>query len=185
MTYDYWKQIWERKGSNPTTNLRWLDGFENSPLKPDDIADWIIKRLDIKQSDKVLEVGCGSGMLAQYIAQKCKYTGLDFSESLLKKHKLILGNNVVLAEANNIPFEKKYFDKSFAYSVFHYFPDKTYSEKALDEMIRVTKYRIFLGDLPMKSSREEHLLFSMYDFDYGDLETKHCNEDRFNVLIKI
>lgn len=183
---EYWRGVWEKKGKTPTDDLRLLDGFENSPMVPEQVAKWIMKQLDIKKSDKVLEVGCGSGMIGKYISPHCNYTGIDYSESLVQKHILLLKNQVIVAEANDIPFEDKRFDKSFAYSVFHYFPDKDYTKQVIDEMKRVTKEMIYIGDLPLKSKRPEHQLFSLNEFEYGsEFNMKYCNEDRFNVRIKI
>jgi SAM-dependent methyltransferase len=183
---EYWKEVWERKGKTQIEDLRLLDGFENSPMIPEEVAKWIIKRLDIKKTDKVLEVGCGAGMIGKYISPYCDYTGIDYSESLVQKHILLLKNQVIVAEANDIPFEDKHFDKSFSYSVFHYFPDKEYTKQVIDEMKRVTKEMIYIGDLPLKSKRKEHQLFFFSEFEYdSEYDMKYCNNERFNVRIKI
>jgi len=183
---NYWKEIWTKKGLASTTNLTWLDGFEDSPLNPKEIANWIIKELNIKSSDKVLEVGCGAGMLAQYIAPKCNYIGIDFSKSLLEKHIKLIHNFVIYSEANDIPFKDKYFDKSFSYSVFHYFPNKEYSKKALNEMKRTTKSKILVGDVPFKSDVKEHLVFTKKDFSfYSVITQEQANLNRMNVIIEV
>jgi len=133
-----------------------------------------------------LEIGCGAGMLAQYIAPKCKYTGVDFSKSSIEKHKQILGNKVFVAEANKLPFEDNEFDKAFCYSVFHYFPSYTYVGEALEEINRVSKGIYMIGDLPFVSHDENHLLFKVTDFvdDEAIFSIGYYNTDRFNVLIK-
>lgn len=181
----YWEKIWLEKGLKNTTNLTWLDGFENSPLNPKDISKWIIKTLDIKSTDRVLEVGCGAGMLAQYIASNCKYMGIDFTPSLLEKHITLLKNYVVLSEANDIPFKDKYFDKSFSYSVFHYFPDKKYVNKVIEEMKRVTKKKFLIGDVPFKSDIKEHLVFNIDDFSNCEVTDKQSNLNRINIIIEV
>lgn len=117
-----WKKIWEKKGSNLTSDLKWLDGFENVKQSPKLLAKNIIKQLDIKKTDKVLDVGCGAGMISQHL--ECDYVGVDYSKPLVKKHYFILHHSVLVAEANNLPFKDKSFDKVMAYSVFHYFPNK-------------------------------------------------------------
>lgn len=181
-----WQKIWERKGKINTNNLVELDGFEATTINPKIVVSKIIKLLDIKKTDKVLEVGCGAGMLAQCL--KCNYVGVDYSNSLVKKHIKLLGNSVLVAEANNLPFKDKFFDKVFAYSVFHYFPDKKYVKKALKEMKRVSRGSIFIGDLPESSHRKSHLLFKKSDFvgavNKVNFSDGFHNKNRFNVLIK-
>lgn len=177
----YWKEIWERKGILKTNNLRDLDGFEATTINPREVACQIIKILKIKKLDKVLEVGCGAGMIAQYL--DCDYVGIDYSRSLVKKHKELLKYSVLAAEANALPFKDKYFDKVFVYSVFHYFPNKDYANEVLKEIKRVCAGKIFIGDLPVKSQRKEHLLFNKNDF-YGEISEGFYNKERFNFLIK-
>lgn len=46
-------------------------------------ATRIARLLDIKPRDKVLEVGCGAGGLAQYM--ECEYIGIDYSETLIRR----------------------------------------------------------------------------------------------------
>lgn len=181
MTNIYWKKIWEERGKLSTNDLKALDGFENTAADSKEIADKIISALEIKKSDKVLEVGCGAGMIAQYL--DCDYTGIDYSKPLVEKHINLLNHRVLVAEADSIPFEDKFFDKVFVFSTFHYFPDKVYADKALKEIKRVSKGKIFIGDLPMTSHRKEHLLFNKSDFE-GEFLEGFYNKERFNVLIR-
>jgi len=186
MNKNYWKKVWERKGKINTDNFIELDGFEATIINPKLVASKIIKLLDIKKTDKVLEVGCGAGMLARYL--KCNYIGVDYSNSLVKKHIKLLGNSVLVGEANDLPFKDKLFDKVFAYSVFHYFPNKKYAKKALKEMRRISKGPIFIADLPETSHRKSHLLFKKDDFartvNKASFSDGFYNKNRFNVLIK-
>jgi len=182
-----WKDIWQKKGEKTTADLVWLDGFENTSINPMDVAEKIIKILDIKPTDKVLEIGCGAGMLAQHISEKCFYVGLDMTESLLKKHATSLGHYVIQSEANDIPFKDDYFDKCFSFSVFQYFPDKEYVKSVKQEMFRVTKLTreisIFIGDLPMKSHDKNHLLFYPSEFKKWEYYEGFYTKERFNVVV--
>ena len=179
-----WEQIWERKGRENTTNLQLLDGFEKTHINMEKVGEYIRKILRIEERDYVLEIGCGAGFLAQYIAPYCKYTGIDKSKTLLEKHRALLNNLVYECDANDLIFENKYFDKSFSYSVFHHFPNKDYMNQVLNEMKRVTKKKIFIGDIPANSEDSSHLLYSYNDFK-GKINKKFCsNKNRFNVVIE-
>lgn len=185
METENWKEIWERKGTEDTTDLRVLDGSERHPQGLDiKITKKLVERLGIKKSDRVLEVGCGAGMLAQHLRNYCNYIGIDYSISLIKKHEEMLGNEVYVAEANNLPFEADTFDAVFSWGVFLYFPNQDYARQTIAEMKRVCKNKdkVYVGDLPIKSHRKSHLLFKKTDFD-GKIFPGFWLEDRFDVLL--
>jgi len=175
-----WKKIWEQKGKIETSNLKLLDGFENTSIDEHLIARSISERLNINTRDKVLEIGCGAGMIAQFM--DCNYFGVDYSHSLVKKHKQILNNNVMVSEANKLPFPDKYFEKCFAFSVFHYFPNKIYSNQVIIEMKRVTKKSLFIGDLPNSSHDSSHLLYNKIAFNGWEISRGFYNINRFNIF---
>lgn len=78
-----WKQIWTRKGraAGGIDDLLAFDGYERTQVNMEEVAAQIIRRLDIRKEDRVLEVGCGAGALAQYL--DCDYTGIDYSPTLV------------------------------------------------------------------------------------------------------
>lgn len=175
-----WKEIWNRKGMLNTNDLLVLNGGEHTQVKPPILASHITHILKISSTDLILEIGCGAGMIAQHL--NCRYIGLDYAFSLATKHKRILGNPLCCGEANRLPFPDKTFDKVFAHSVFHYFPDHAYAEEALTEMRRVAKKAIFVGDLPIHSHRpNEHLLFIKKQFRSWEISAGFFNVDRFNA----
>ena len=180
----YWKEVWERKGNGNTNNLEELDGYEDTSANVKEIARQIIEELDIKETDSVLEVACGAGGLAQYI--KCaRYVGIDYSASLVKRHIEILNNSVLHGEANNLIFKDKTFDKVICFGAFHYFPNEEYAKQAIAELKRVAKESIFIGDLPVTSHREEHLLYKKEDFKDWKIIDGFYNPSRFNVSVKL
>jgi ubiquinone/menaquinone biosynthesis C-methylase UbiE len=177
-----WHDVWERKGKVETDNLRELNGYEQTTANTEFIANTIKVALDIKPNDRVLEVGCGAGMLASYL--DCNYIGMDYSASLVKKHIKILNNSVIHGSANDLIFKDRSFDKVFCFGVFHYFPDIEYANTAIAEMRRVSKGSIFIGDLPIRSHRKEHLLFDPKKFTSFEISDGLYNPDRFNIFLK-
>lgn len=180
----YWKEVWERKGRSDTNCLEELDGYEATTADVKEIARQITTELDIKETDKILEVACGAGGLAQYI--KCgEYVGVDYSSTLVKKHIQLLNNSVLHGEANDLIFKDKSFDKVFCFGAFHYFPNQEYAKKAISELKRIAKEAIFIGDLPITSHREEHLLYDKKDFQDWKITDGYYNPYRFNVSLKL
>jgi ubiquinone/menaquinone biosynthesis C-methylase UbiE len=177
-----WQEIWIKKGNQETTDLRLLNGYENTSIDEKSVADRITNTLGIEKETKVLEIGCGAGMLAQHLV--CDYVGVDYSPSLVEKHVQILNNKVLVAQAHDLPFDDNSFDFVFAYSVFHYFKDQEYAKSAIEEMTRVSKSGLFVGDIPFDSHREEHLLYNKRDFSDWETEPGYYNPVRFNAWKK-
>ena len=181
-----WKKIWLRKGRENTADLCVLNGHENTNFctSAPQVVEKICAALKIDDHHSVLEVGCGAGMLAQYF--NCNYAGVDYSSSLIQKHKDILGNNVCVAEAASLPFKDNSYDCVFSWGVFHYFSDKEYVNKSITEMKRVAKRAIFIGDLPINSFTADHLLFSHKEFEDWEISSSFYERSdgavRFNIL---
>lgn len=180
-----WKQIWTRKGraDSTVTDLLAYDGYEATKVDMEEVARQITKRLDIQKNDKVLEVGCGAGALAQYL--DCDYTGIDYSPTLVQKHIEFLNHSVLTGEAADLPFKDKTFDKVICYGVYLYFDDKAYAEKATKELLRVARKGVLIGEIPMRSHREEHLLFCKDEFQGWDISDGFYDpyrKDRFNAV---
>lgn len=181
-----WKKIWVRKGmeSGGIDNLEKFDGYEKTQINMEDVVNRITEVMNIKESDAVLEIGCGAGALARYL--KCKYVGIDYSETLVKKHIEILKNSVLIGEAAELPFKDKIFDKVIAYGVFMYFDDYEYTIRVIKEMVRVARKALFIGDLPMNSHSDYHLLFKRHFFEDSSLVIlkgfyEPYSASRFNV----
>ena len=182
-----WKQIWTRKGKadSSITDLLAYDGYEATQIDMPAVVKEIVTRLDIKKEDRVLEVGCGAGALAQYL--DCDYVGVDYSPSLVKKHIEILHNSVLVGEAGDLIFKDKSFDKVICYGVYLYFDDKEYAKKATRELQRVAKTAVLIGEIPIRSHREEHLLFTPEEFEGWEISDGFYDpyrKDRFNAVMK-
>lgn len=154
-----WKEIWTQKGEQEGGAGDALEyGGWNKTITPaSEIAQRIVDVLKIKKTDKVLEIGCGAGGLAQFI--DCDIYGIDYAKSSTKKCMKFFQIPAICAEAADLPFKDKFFDKAFAYGCFMYFCDHDYVRKSIEELKRVTKEAIFIGELPRESHEPKHLLF--------------------------
>lgn len=188
METETWKEIWTRKGKaeGGMDQLLAFDGYEATRVDMEEVAACITRELDIKPDDTVLEVGCGAGALASYL--KCRYVGVDYSETLVKKHIELLHHSVLTGEANDLIFKDKSFDKVICYGVFLYFDNKEYARQAVEEMKRVAKKGILIGELPIRSHRQEHLLFTPEEFKGWKITEGYYDpyrKDRFNVSMML
>lgn len=179
-----WLEVWERKGRAPTTDLRTLDGFENTTIDPQAVARQIVAILGLGRGVSVLEVGCGAGMLARHIPGD--YTGVDYSPAMVGKFlELQPGKAARVSPASTLPFADRSFDKVFAFSVFQYFPDAAYADAAIAEMKRVARDAVFIGDLPERSHSPDHQLYRRDRFAGWQLTPGFYNPDRFNALLRL
>lgn len=99
--------------------------------------------LDIKENEKVLEVGIGTGIHAKYLLQLNKnfyFTGVDLSADMLgeAQKKLKDFDNISLKEMDgeNLDFEEGTFDKVYISGSLHHYPNP---EKGISEILRVLK----------------------------------------------
>lgn len=201
MTKEKWEQIWLRKGKSESTDLRELNGYEKTSVDHAELGRIIAAALDMKANDKVLEVGCGAGALAkglQDAAPGIRYVGTDRSATLVDKHIRLLGNSVLPFSADELVFADGFFDMCVCYGVFFYFDSLEYARKVVNVLLRQARTAVYIGDLPVRSHSEDHLLFDEAgrDFILADVDTgvwsrevtrglyePYCDE-RFNIILR-
>jgi tRNA G46 methylase TrmB len=89
-----WSDIWEKKGLVNTEDLYLLNGWEKTKFNPEEFIKHIKIILKISDIDKIIEIGCGSGLLSLHF-NKDNYIGIDKSLSLINKNIKILKNTVL------------------------------------------------------------------------------------------
>lgn len=160
---EYWKKYWNN--IEKCDNLELLDGYAGfDVLTVKILSNELIEILNIKEDSKILEIGCGAGAISQFLYtnfNKYDYTGIDFSEKLIKYHSNKFPNHKLInCEANKIPLDSKSFDIVFCWSVFQYFPSLNYANEVIKEMERLSKNIIFIGDL--RTQDTEKLYYEVY-----------------------
>ncbi|MEP7037648.1 MAG: class I SAM-dependent methyltransferase [Acidobacteriota bacterium] len=129
------------------------------------LRDRIIKSLNLRGDEQVLDVGCGHGLMLIGAAKKLKTgkaVGIDIwqkvdqagnsPEATLKNIEAEnVGNRVELkdADARNLPFADETFDVIVSSFALHNIYEKNEREKALAEIVRVLKKggRIAVADI--------------------------------------
>ncbi|HNQ74225.1 MAG TPA: methyltransferase domain-containing protein [Verrucomicrobiota bacterium] len=106
-----------------------------------------------RSATRVLDVGCGPGVLAAALAQRfphCVVTGLDASETRLAEARSTFAHlqnaQTCQGEATKLPFANETFDFVYCRFLLEYLPDK---EQAVREMVRVCRSEgtVLLQDL--------------------------------------
>ena len=100
-----------------------------------------LKSLNINGDSRVLDVGCGTGLLFSQVAAEAQtVVGADVSSRLLlqaKEHARKFRNvHLVQADADHLPFISNYFNLVFAFTVLQNMPNPS---KTLTEIQRNTK----------------------------------------------
>ena len=92
---EHWRELYEATygesaSSTGDFNLAgWNSSYTGEPIPAEEMRLWVeetVARIQELQPRRVLEIGCGSGLLLTRIAPGCEsYTGLDFSASVIEQ----------------------------------------------------------------------------------------------------
>ncbi|MDY0408000.1 class I SAM-dependent methyltransferase [Virgibacillus soli] len=135
------------------------------------LTKYILSKEEITNEKKILDVGCGTGKTAAYIAKnfRCNVTALDVHPEMLKKARRRFTNqslpiNVVEGSVENVPFEQEMFDIVLVESVI-VFTDVT---KTLAELKRILNHDgvLYAIEMVLESNSEQLSLNAIKDF-YG------------------
>ena len=147
---------------NVPFNIRgWNSSYTGEPLSSGEMNEWVertIERILQLRPERVLELGCGTGLLLLPIAPKCrKYVGTDIANNGLRYiAEQIKGKSEYAAvelrqhAATEIEGGKEEkFDLVILNSVAQYFPDADYLVRVLEAAVQIVRDggTIFVGDV--------------------------------------
>ena len=166
---EQWQQLYEsiygaeeNASAQPDFNIAgWTSSYTGLPIPEAEMRIWVdetVARIRALQPRRVLEIGCGTGLLLSRVAGDCKsYVGLDFSHEVLARlGKYLAGRedlrHAVLRQgfAHELSFMgDESVDLVILNSVAQYFPNVDYLLDVLQESVRITSAdgAIFIGDL--------------------------------------
>ncbi|MEW6455169.1 MAG: class I SAM-dependent methyltransferase [Acidobacteriota bacterium] len=107
----------------------------------------LIELCKINKDKHILDVGCGVGKTTCYIVKRydCKVMGVDISQSMIERSSERVKRegvedkvNLIMADAQNLPFKERVFDAVICESVTAFPKDK---KRAVNEYARVVKQR--------------------------------------------
>ena len=163
----------------------------------------LFKLVNIKNGDRVLDLGCGKGVISPYIFKysNTKVIGLDLSERMIEG-AIKINNDINKYEyhvGDFIDYEFSYkFDKIIIFNAFPHFLDKEALAKKANDQLADFGYLIIMHDLGkerlnnhhnekandiscgLNSPEEEYEYFSKYFI----LENSIDLEDRYLMVLK-
>jgi ubiquinone/menaquinone biosynthesis C-methylase UbiE len=98
--------------------------------------------IELIKGKKVLEIGCGMGFHSEILAYYCdEYTGIDLTEEAISTSKKrfelkSLQGDLIIADAENLPFEENCFDFIWSWGVIHH---SSRTGRCIKEISRVLK----------------------------------------------
>jgi ubiquinone/menaquinone biosynthesis C-methylase UbiE len=142
---------------------RWLDTWYKDPAtgrfdKHEKDFKRLFSLLPLKPGDRVLDAGCGTGVLVPFVLERITPAGilyeLDFSEKMIEANRgLHAQENIrfIASDAETAPLEEGSCDVVICFSCFPHFQDK---EKAMTMLSRILKPRGTLVVSHFNSSEE-------------------------------
>ncbi|WP_258005901.1 non-ribosomal peptide synthetase, partial [Cylindrospermopsis raciborskii] len=139
--------------------IGWNSSYSNQPIPAVEMRQWLnntLLRIRSLKPRKVLEIGCGTGMILLNIAPEVQsYWGTDFSQAAINRLATVVENrslkNVNLLTREAIDFSEiptGYFDTVVINSVAQYFPSIEYLQQVIKSVWQLLKTggSLFIGD---------------------------------------
>lgn len=149
--------------------------YNYTPKIPTAYINLLLETFHTASSDRVIDLGCGSGEIAQEFAKKSSFVqGLDASKIMIKMAKRHDKNHTVRwiqGPVENFDFHSNKYNLIFCFESFHLFLDHVSLIKKCSAALKVGGFlgigwRMFEWDMPLKDIIKE--TFDTYGIDRGE-----------------
>ncbi|WND83244.1 non-ribosomal peptide synthase/polyketide synthase [Lysobacter capsici] len=148
-------------GSDRFDTVGWNSSYTRDAIADEAMREWLdttLARIRELRPRRVLEVGCGTGLLLQNLAADCsRYVGTDLSARTVGKLARRIARDPAIAAvarvgaapAHDLSAVEERFDTAILNSVAQYFPDADYLQRTLEAMLSRLEPsgRLFVGDI--------------------------------------
>jgi amino acid adenylation domain-containing protein/non-ribosomal peptide synthase protein (TIGR01720 family) len=157
-----YQDTYHQTSSDPTFNIvGWNSTYTGAPIPDEEMREWVdatVNRIRALDPNRILEIGCGTGLLLYRLAPACeRYAAVDFSQVALQQiAAYTLGRpefaNLTLYQLTADQLDKienDDFDLIILNSVAQYFPSVDYLRRVLANAISKVRAAgaIFIGDI--------------------------------------
>jgi SAM-dependent methyltransferase len=104
--------------------------------------EWMLDRLDLKPGQRVLDLGCGAGGIANYISESrdVHVTGIDNAKPAIAQAQKIFGSHAdrltfIEADMNDLQLDDR-FDAALAIDVLYWVADMGHTVSAISNLLR-------------------------------------------------
>ena len=147
------------------------------------MARWGVSHFEIKEDDKILDIGCGGGKniqrFAEQISDKGRVVGIDYSEVSVEKSielnrkSIEKGNvNVLQASVSDMPFYDETFDIVTGFETIYFWPDFISDLREVNRVLKPNGLVFFCNEAVYREGKMEK-----YDDLVELLDMKIYSED--------
>ena len=153
----HWNTVYEETyqtsavPKDPTFNIAgWNSSYSGGPISAEQMREWVERtasRILALHPERVLEIGCGTGLLLFRVAPRAKqYVGTDFSQAAIGYVKRVLSASrlrmpqvkLIHSTADNFDgFTARGYDTVVLNSVCQYFPSIDYLLRVLEHAVQL------------------------------------------------
>ncbi|MEK6807757.1 MAG: class I SAM-dependent methyltransferase [Nanoarchaeota archaeon] len=140
---------------------------------------FFLKNIELKEP--ILDLGCGSGLLQEFLGQKVKLFGCDFSEKMLEIARK-RGEIAKLCDLNKkFPYKNDFFNIILSFTVLQ---NVEQQENFLKEAKRILKLKGIFILTTLKKTTKEKQIIKLIEKYFSIQEITDCGEDFGFVLNK-
>ena len=170
-----WQSIYDRASESdaidPSFNIAgWTSSYTGKPIPAWEMKEWVdntVASILSHRPQRLLEIGCGTGLLLSRIAPHCRaYWATDYSpavleqvERLVQSHPDLTNVKLLLRQANDFhDMPTASFDMVVLNSVVQYFPSLEYLSRVIEGGLTLLGERgkLFIGDVRSLLLLEEY-----------------------------
>jgi SAM-dependent methyltransferase len=162
-----WHGLWEQTYEQPSNEdaafniAGWNSSYTGELVPAEEMREWVdatVERIAARRPGRVLEIGCGTGLLLARLAPACDvYLGTDFSPRALDHVRKLIATRRDLSHVELLQraaddfqgVEPRSFDTVIINSVAQYLPSIEYLRAVLKAAVAAVSPggRIFVGDV--------------------------------------